>query len=358
MFSMRRNISNSSMIRRAREHGLGAFRLNRVVELRYADRIGQSHVEETMHLHIPILAREIVKALRAEDPTVGRLIDGTVGGGGHTLALMRAGIEEALGIDLDQSAIGRAKECLSEFGERARLIQGSYVDMAAYAEIVGWGEVDAILLDLGASSLQMDDRARGFSFRFDAPLDMRFDAGSDGATAHDLVNGLTATELAELFYRYGEERHSRRIARAIVEQRPITTTLKLAELVARVKPRQSKRTAKTHPATKVFQALRIAVNRELESVEFVLPVAVNLLRPGGRLAVLSFHSLEDRIVKRTFRKLSMTVTAPPGMASIEETVAQVRSVNRKPIVPSGEEIRRNPRSRSAKLRVIEKLERA
>ena len=358
MFSMRRNMSNSSMIRRAREHSLGAFRLNRVIELGYADLIGLAHVEETMHLHIPIMEREVIQALRADDPTVRRLIDGTVGGGGHTLALMRAGIDEALGIDLDASAIGRAKENLNEFAERARFVQGSYIDMAVHAEAMGWDEVDAILLDLGASSLQVDDPARGFSFRFDATLDMRFDVGSDGATAQDLVNGLGATELADLFYRFGEERHSRRIARAIVERRPFITTRQLAELVARVKPRKPQRSPKTHPATKVFQALRIAVNRELESVEIALPVAVNLLRPGGRLAVLSFHSLEDRIVKRSFRKLSMTVTAPPGMASIKATVAQASPVHRKPIMPSGEEVRRNPRGRSAKLRVIEKLERA
>lgn len=311
-----------------------------------------------MNQHIPIMEREIIEALRADDPTVKRLIDGTVGGGGHTLALMRAGIEEALGIDLDQSAIDRAEERLSDFAKRARLVHGSYIDMASHAETMGWETVDAILLDLGASSLQMDDPARGFSFRFDAPLDMRFDVGKAGATAQDLVNGLGATDLADLLHRYGEERHSRRIARAIAEQRPIISTRQLAELVARVKPRQSRTLAKTHPATQVFQALRIAVNRELESVEYALPVAVNLLRPGGRLAALSFHSLEDRIVKRTFRKLSTTVTAPPGMASIEERAAQVRPVNRKPIVPSGEEIKRNPRSRSAKLRVVEKLERA
>lgn len=311
-----------------------------------------------MYQHIPIMEREVIQALRADDPTVRRLIDGTVGAGGHTLALMRAGIEEALGIDLDQSAIERASERLADSAKVTRLVQGSYIDMAAHAEAVGWREVDAVLLDLGASSLQMDDPARGFSFRFDAPLDMRFDVGSDGATAQDMVNGLVASELADLFYRYGEERHSRRIARAIVAQRPIITTRQLAELVARVKPRKSRYSAKTHPATKVFQALRIAVNQELESVEIALPIAVNLLRPGGRLAALSFHSLEDRIVKQTFRKLSTTVTAPPGMASVEEAVAQVRPVYRKPVIPSGEEIRWNPRSRSAKLRVVEKLERA
>jgi len=311
-----------------------------------------------MNQHVPIMKREVIEALRAEDPAVKRLIDGTVGGGGHTLALLRAGIEEALGIDLDGSAIKQASERLLEYSDRARLVQGSYIDMAAHVHIMGWEEVDAILLDLGASSLQLDDPARGFSFRFDAPLDMRFDVGSDGTTARDLVNELGTADLADLLYRYGEERHSRRIARVIAEQRPIHTTRELAELVARVKPRGSRPPVKTHPATKVFQALRIAVNRELESVETVIPIAVNLLRPGGRLAALSFHSLEDRIVKQTFRQLSTTVTAPPGMASIQETVAQVRPVNRKPMVPSVEEIRRNPRSRSAKLRVVEMLERA
>lgn len=304
------------------------------------------------------MAREVVEALRAEDPSVKRLIDGTVGGGGHTLALLRAGIDKALGIDLDESAIAQAAERLLEFGDRVRLVHGGYVDMSKAAELMNWEGVDAILLDLGASSLQMDDAARGFSFRFDAPLDLRFDAGGDGLTAQDLVNGLATAELADLLYRFGEERHSRRIARAIAEQRPIHSALQLAELVARVRPRPSGRPAKTHPATQVFQALRIAVNRELESLECALPIAVGLLRPGGRLAVISFHSLEDRSVKQAFRKLSTTVAAPPGMASIEERTAQARLVNRKPIIPSHEEIRANPRSRSAKLRVVEKLEQA
>ena len=310
-----------------------------------------------MSQHIPIMPREIIDALRADAPSVKRLIDGTVGGGGHTLALMRAGIDEALGIDLDESALNQAAGRLLEFGGRARLVHGSYVDMATFAKAMRWESVDAILLDLGASSLQMDDRERGFSFRFDAPLDMRFDRAS-GATAQDLVNGLGIAELASLLYRYGEERHSRRIARAIAAQRPIHSARQLAELVARAKPRPARRSAKTHPATKVFQALRIAVNRELEAVENVIPIAVNLLRPGGRLAVITFHSLEDRIVKHAFRKLSTTVTAPPGMASLEEMAAQVRLVNRKPSAPSQEEVRLNPRSRSAKLRVLEKLERA
>jgi len=309
-----------------------------------------------MNQHIPIMAREVVEVLRADEPGVKRLIDGTIGGGGHTLALLRAGIDQALGIDLDKSAIAYAAQRLWEFDDRVRLVHGGYVEMSRFAAAMKWEDVDAILLDLGASSLQMDDAARGFSFRFKAPLDMRFDAGSGGVTAGELVNGLGITELADLLYRYGEERHSRRIARAIAEQRPIHSALDLADLVVRVRPKPSGRSAKTHPATRVFQALRIGVNRELESLEGALPIAVDLLRPGGRLAVISFHSLEDRIVKQSFKALSTSRVAPPGMASIGQRVARVSLVNRKPISPTEEEVKANPRSRSAKLRVVEKLE--
>ena len=308
--------------------------------------------------HISILEREIVEAFCANDPLVKRLVDGTVGGGGHTLALLRAGINEALCFDRDKSAIDYARGKLAEFADRARLVHGSYIDMAAEARLHGWESVDAILLDLGLSSLQLDDPARGFSFRFDAPLDMRFDSRGCGATAQELVNGLPSAELANLLFRYGEERHSRRIASAIAAQRPIESTRRLAEVVARAKRGRARRSPKTHPATKVFQALRIAVNGELEAVERALPVAVGLLRPGGRLAVITFHSLEDRIVKQTFKQLSTAVKAPPGMASIKAVEAQTRLVNRKPIRPSREEINANPRSRSAKLRIVEKLERA
>ena len=310
-----------------------------------------------MTQHIPILEREIIEALRAADPAVRRLVDGTVGGGGHSLALLRAGVDAALCLDLDESALAHARRRLAEYGDRARLVHGSYLSMAAEAKAIGWGAVDAILLDLGLSSLQLDDPERGFSFRGDAPLDMRFDRGGDGTTAQTLVNRLSAAELADLLYRYGEERQSRRIAGAIVEARPIRSTAQLAELAARVKGRGARK-LKTHPATTVFQALRIAVNRELEALEAALPIAVDLLKPGGRLAVISFHSLEDRIVKRTFRRLSTTVKTPPGMASLAGSAARVRRVNRKPIAPSLAEVRANPRSRSAKLRVVEKLERA
>ncbi|MDE2748473.1 MAG: 16S rRNA (cytosine(1402)-N(4))-methyltransferase RsmH [Chloroflexota bacterium] len=309
-----------------------------------------------MNQHIAIMEREIVEALRAADPAVKRLIDGTVGGGGHTLALLRAGIDEALGMDLDESAIAQANARLAEFGERVSLAHRSYTTMADAASALGWQAVDAILLDLGLSSLQLDDKARGFSFRFDAPLDMRFDRDQGETTAQDLVNNLPAADLAGLLFRYGEERQARRIAGAIVERRPIQTTRQLAELVARVKARPARGSARIHPATRVFQALRIAVNGELDALERVLPIAVDLLRQGGRLAVISFHSLEDRIVKQSFKALSTSRVAPPGMASIGQRVARVSLVNRKPISPTEEEVKANPRSRSAKLRVVEKLE--
>ena len=174
-----------------------------------------------MNQHIPIMTRELIAALRVDDPAVRRLIDGTVGGGGHALALLRAGIEEALCLDRDRSALAYARTRLAEVGDRARLAHGSYVNMAAEAAAIGWESADAILLDLGLSSLQIDDPARGFSFRFDAPLDMRFDGSGKGPTAQDLVDGLPTAELADLFFRYGDERHSRRIARAIAAERPI-----------------------------------------------------------------------------------------------------------------------------------------
>ncbi len=304
--------------------------------------------------HIPILTDALVKALRAQDPAVRRLVDGTVGGGGHSAALLGAGIENALVIDLDKSSIARARTALAAFGERVQYSNGSYLDMGQEMARLGWDKADAILLDLGLSSLQLNDPARGFSFRFDAPLDMRFDVDGGGRTAGELVDELEEGELADLFFRYGEERHARRIARAIAQARPVATAAQLADIVMRAKPAAARR-ARIHPATRVFQALRIAVNDELASVTNVLPLAIGLLRPGGRLAVISFHSLEDRIVKRQFRALAETRLAPPGMASLGEKRAQIRLVNRKPIVADEAEVRANPRSRSAKLRVVEKL---
>jgi len=305
--------------------------------------------------HIPVLLQPVLSALLPDDSSVKRVIDGTLGAGGHTRALLEAGVEQVMSFDLDQQAIGIAQDNLKDFGDRAILCHGSYLTMLAQANKHGWDSVDGILLDLGLSSMQLDTPERGFAFRYDAPLDMRFDSTGNNPTARELVNTLPAEDLADIFYRYGEEKRSRQIARVIVEKRPIETTQQLAEVVASAIPMKHQRKQKIHPATQVFQALRIAVNRELEAVEQVLPIAVDLLRPGGRLAVITFHSLEDRIVKQVFKEMATEIIAPPGMASIEEKEAIVKLVNRKPIIADDAEIQANPRSRSAKLRVVEKL---
>ena len=305
--------------------------------------------------HIPVLLPQIIDALQPENGTVERLVDGTLGAGGHTRALLEAGVKDVLAMDLDPVAVAAARHHLAPFGDRVSFCCCSYLQMQQQALARGWNKVDAILLDLGLSSLQLDDPARGFAFRHPGPLDMRFDQSADLQTAHDLVNTLAEDDLAQLFFRYGEESAARHFAREIIQRRPITSTDELAQLITAVTIGRRRR-AKIHPATKVFQALRIAVNRELEAVEQILPIAIDLLRPGGRLAVITFHSLEDRIVKRAFRDMASETISPPGMASIIEKAALVRLVNRKPIRADAEEIANNPRSRSAKLRVAEKLE--
>lgn len=305
--------------------------------------------------HIPVLLQPVLTALLPDSSSVKRVIDGTLGAGGHTRALLEADVDCVMSFDLDTQAIRIAQDNLQDFGDRAILRHGSYLTMRDEAQKLGWDTVDGILLDLGLSSMQLDTPERGFAFRYDAPLDMRFDATGDNPTASELVNSLPADDLADIFYHYGEEKQSRRIARAIVEQRPIKTTQQLAEVVAGAIPAKLRHKQKIHPATQVFQALRIAVNHELDAVETVLPIAVDLLRPGGRLAVITFHSLEDRIVKRTFKDMATEIIAPPGMASIEEQEAIVNLVNRKPIIADEAEIGANPRARSAKLRVVEKL---
>ena len=309
-----------------------------------------------MRTHIPVLSVSLVDMLLPDGGGIHRLIDGTVGGGGHTRALLEAGLREALAFDLDPEAIAIARQNLAAYHDRVTFCHASYLHMREKALERGWDAVDAIVLDLGLSSIQLDSPQRGFAFQHDARLDMRFDAAGNSTTAHELVNSLSEQDLAALFFRYGEERRSRQIARLIIQHRPIDTTRQLAEIVAQARPRPRSKSRKTHPATQVFQALRIAVNQELESIENVLPMAVDLLRPGGRLAVIAFHSLEDRIVKQAFKEMAAAVVPPPGMASIQAKKAKVKLVNRKPITASAKEIRDNPRSRSAKLRVIEKLE--
>ena len=300
--------------------------------------------------HVPVLVEQAAALLLPAD----RVIDGTVGAGGHAQALLERGAGAVLGLDVDASALTLARETLAPYGDRVRLARASYANMAAEAARLGWESVDAVLLDLGVSSMQLDTPARGFAFSADGPLDMRFDPHSDRPTAAELINHLDESELAALFRDYGEEPHSRRLARAVAQARPLETTGQLAEVIARAVPRRPG--DRLHPATLVFQALRIAVNDELATVRQALPAAVNLLRPGGRLAVISFHSLEDRIAKQFFKTASTDCLCPPqAPVCVCGHRASVRLLTRKPITADAEEAARNPRSRSAKLRAVERL---
>ncbi len=302
--------------------------------------------------HRPVLLREVIEYLGVREG--GLYIDGTIGGGGHAQVILERSAPDGrvLGLDRDPAALAYARRRLAPFGARVRLRHASYARMREIALEEGFVSVDGILLDLGYSSLQIDDAERGFAFRLEGPLDMRFDPTEGGPTAAELVNSLSEAALASLIRRYGEERRSRAIARAIVAARPIRTTTQLAQVIAAAIPRRGR----LHPATRTFQALRIAVNRELEILEAALPVALELLRPGGRLAVITFHSLEDRIVKRTFRRWAKGCECPPEVPICPcEEEPRARLVTRKPVVPSVEEVEANPRSRSAKLRVVEKV---
>ena len=290
--------------------------------------------------HVPVLLAETLELLAVRPG--GFYVDGTVGLGGHAAAILRASAPDGtlLGLDRDGETLERAREALAPFGERARLQQGDFREIRSRLE---GARADGILVDLGVSSAQLDDPARGFSFRHDGPLDMRMDRGG-GETAAFLVNRLPERELADLIYEYGEERASRRIARAIVrarERAPIRTTLELAEIVRRARPRAKR--SRLHPATRTFPALRIRTNRELEGLGAALEDAAGGLAPGGRLAVIAFHSLEDREAKAALRNL-----ARRGF----------RLVTRKPVRPGEEETRRNPRSRSARLRAVAREEAA
>ena len=289
--------------------------------------------------HLPVLEAEVVALLRPSP--AGRYLDATVGLGGHAEALLRASgpTGTLLGTDRDGDALVRARHRLAPFGDRVTLRQGRYEELG---RLVGEdARFDGILFDLGASSLQLDAADRGFSFGREGPLDMRMDRGA-GLTAADLLGRVPEDELADLIYRWGEERWSRRIARAIVsarEGRPIRTTAELAAIVMRAVPRRFW-PRHIHPATRTFQAIRIAVNEELTGLESVLEEATQLLIPGGRIVVISFHSLEDRIVKRTWRRL--------------EGDGRLRILTKRPIVPEEAERAANPRSRSAKLRAAER----
>jgi 16S rRNA (cytosine1402-N4)-methyltransferase len=282
-------------------------------------------------------------------------VDGTLGGAGHADAILqRTGPDgKLLALDRDPEAVARGRDRLAPYGPRAIVVHASFAELAAVAEEHGFTTADAILLDLGLSSWQLDARERGFSFQGGGPLDMRMDPSAP-LSAEEIVNTWPQEELANVIYRYGEEPKSRRIARAIVAARPLRTTDELAEVVRRAVGGPHTR---THPATRTFQSLRIAVNDELGALEQVLPQAVQLLNPGGRLAVISFHSLEDRIVKQFIQRESRDCICPPDFPVCRcGHKASLRPVNRKPIQPSEAEIAENPRSRSAKLRIAEKLQ--
>ncbi len=285
----------------------------------------------------------------------GLYVDGTVGAGGHAWGILQAGNpdNQLLGLDLDPQALTLAGEKLAEFGERVHLVHASYVTVLEQMARLKWQQIEGFVLDLGLSTMQLETQARGFSFQTEAPLDMRFDP--DGKTsAADLVNHLDEVELADLIYHYGEERRSRQVARAIVNARPIYTTTQLAKLVSSV---TGGGRSGIHPATRTFQALRIAVNGELEALEEVLPKTIEALKPGGRLAIIAFHSLEDRIVKQFIRRESKDCICPPRQPVCTcGHKATLRDITSKPIRPQEDEIRNNPRSRSARLRVAERIE--
>jgi 16S rRNA (cytosine1402-N4)-methyltransferase len=286
------------------------------------------------------LLNEVVELL---DPSRGGLfVDCTVGLGGHARAMLAAGATRLLGLDRDRRALEIAAQALAPWQDRAELVHADYRELPAVVAARGIDGVDGALADLGVSSMQFDSPGRGFSFRRDEPLDMRMDQ-STGPTAAELLAAVEEADLADVIYRYGEERFSRRIARRIVEARramPIATTTQLAEIVRRALPRKGYQ--RIDPATRTFQALRIWVNRELDDLDLFLTAAARLLRRGARFAVITFHSLEDRVVKHTFRALAAGEDA-------------MRLLTKKPIVPDESELARNPRARSAKLRAIERL---
>ena len=308
--------------------------------------------------HTPVLEAEVIAMLA---PRPGSLhVDCTTGGGGHTERVLEAASPDGrvLALDADPAAIARVRERLARFGDRLVVRQANFRDLASVAPEAGFGSVDGILLDLGLSSYQLADRARGFGFRAGGALDMRFDPTS-GESAAELLARIDEVELADLLRRHGEEPRARRIAREIVAARrigPLETAEQLAALIERVSPRRPGPRGRIHPATRVFQALRIAVNGELEALEAVLRAALEILRPGGRLVVLAYHSLEDRVVKRFVAAERRGCVCPPAFpVCVCGRAPRLRPVGPQPTVPSEAEVAANPRARSARLRAAERL---
>jgi len=306
---------------------------------------------ESAH-HVPVLYHEVLAGLRVRPG--GKYIDCTVGGGGHAQGILEALAPggQLLGLDADPESLAHSQERLAGYGQRVRLVQANFIRLGEVAREHDFCPADGILFDLGLSSLQLASVERGFSFQQDGPLDMRFDPEAETLTAEELVNELAEGELARLIRGFGEDRRARRIARAIVEARPLRTTLELAGVVEQAVGRRGR----LHPATRTFQALRIAVNAELENLHCGLGEALECLAPGGRLAVISFHSLEDRIVKRFFRREARGCICPPQVPVCTcGHRASLRVITKRPMRPSPEERLRNPRSRSARLRIAERI---
>jgi 16S rRNA (cytosine1402-N4)-methyltransferase len=295
-------------------------------------------------VHVPVMRDETVALLQPERG--GVFVDCTVGLGGHARALLERGATRLIGLDRDLAALAHARETLADWKDRVELVHADYRDLEAVLDTRGVKTLGGVLADLGVSSMQLESEGRGFSFRRDEPLDMRMDT-TRGATAADKLAAVDETDLANVIYQFGEERHSRRIARALVAARartPLTTTTQVADIVRRAQP--GKGWQRIDPATRTFQALRIWVNRELEDLDVFLETAARRLDRGARLAVIAFHSLEDRVVKHTFRALA-------GRDS-SEGEPLFRLVTKRPLTASDEETDRNPRARSAKLRALEK----
>lgn len=301
-------------------------------------------------MHIPVLFDEVMAALQPQSG--GRWLDCTLGGGGHTEGLLHRSAPDGkvLATDADPAAIERMQ---GRWPANRLTMRQAWLDEAAgVASALGFTPLDGVLMDLGLSSFQLDEAARGFSFMREGPLDMRFDP-TKGESASQLIDRLDVEELTALLRQYGDVQNARRVAEAIWSARPISTTAQLRDVVGRVAKTRSSR---IHPATQVFQALRIAVNDEMGRLERALPALIGLLKPGKRMAVITFHSLEDRIVKDAFRRESRNVVAQPGFGDQqEERQARVRLVNKDPIAPTESEVAANPRSRSAKLRVVERI---
>lgn len=308
-------------------------------------------------VHIPVLAREVIEHLACRPG--GIYVDGTLGGGGHALEILKASAPDGrlIGIDRDEDALNAAGKRLEGYKDRITLVRDNFRDIENILKSLGVKEVDGILLDLGVSSYQFEEPGRGFSFRYDARLDMRMDNRQE-VSAYELVNNLEVGELARIFREYGEEREAGKLARVIDsvrKRRPIETTGELANIIYDAIPRRFHPKG-IHPATRVFQALRIAVNDELKSIEDGLSGGLESLKSGGRLAVISFHSLEDRIVKNFFREASTGCVCPPKFPiCVCGKKPRAKLVTRKAVTPSDEEIDKNPRARSSKLRVLEKV---